>query len=99
MDTESLLSAAETGATLVAANTRTQRRLQGLYDARQQQRCGAWPTPAILTWSAWIETLWQEYLLTAAAPPVQRNWRLLMCIHYDRRGANANRRAMTNRGK
>ncbi len=69
-----ILAAAADGATIVTANARTQRRLLQLYEAGARQEARAWPTPAILTWSAWLDGLWNDYLLLPEAnPPLRLN--------------------------
>lgn len=56
-----LLEALQSGATVVTANNRLARSLGAAY-ARMRRAAGdqAWETPRVLSWSAWLETLWAE---------------------------------------
>jgi ATP-dependent helicase/nuclease subunit B len=63
MHAEALLAEAEAGTAIIVPNQRAQRCLHRLYDAHQHARRPAWPTPAILSWGAWIDSLWHEYIL------------------------------------
>jgi len=56
--------------TVITATRRLSRRLLHDYN-RQQAAAGlkAWPTPDILSWSAWIQRLWQENVLQRTASP------------------------------
>ncbi|MDW8131508.1 MAG: PD-(D/E)XK nuclease family protein [Bryobacterales bacterium] len=67
-----LLERAAAGALIVTASRRLARTLQ-LHYARFQRSAGrrAWPTPQILPWSAWIESLWETALYDGLALPAR----------------------------
>ncbi len=61
------LAEAEAGALLLTATGHLQRHLHETYARhRAEQGLVAWDTPAILTWHAWLERMWQERLLAGA---------------------------------
>ncbi len=66
-----LLATAENGAVVLTANKRSARLLRVRYDARQRLAGRTvWDSPQILTWSAWMRSLWSEYVLRAPGAPV-----------------------------
>ena len=63
---DELLAALERGATLVTANARLARSIRQQFGARQLAGGhAAWPTPSILPWNAFVQSLWE-----GAAPPL-----------------------------
>lgn len=69
-----LLARAENGAVVLTANKRSARLLRVRYDARQRLAAKkVWDSPQILTWSAWLRSLWSEYVLRAPSAPVVLN--------------------------
>ncbi len=60
-----LLEQAAAGATVVTANRRAARFLRLQFAAVMQQRGRAgWASPTILPWESWLDSLWQQLLLT-----------------------------------
>lgn len=57
--------------TVVTATNRLSRRLLHEYNQQQLSRgLSAWPTPDILSWSAWIQRQWQQVTLQDDSAPV-----------------------------
>lgn len=67
------------GATVVTANQRLARALKGR-SAETQLSAGrrAWPSPDILTWSAWLEREWRGIAARARAPRLLRDSEALL---------------------
>lgn len=67
-----LLERAASGVLIVTAGRRLARTLQLQYAARQRSAGRrAWPTPQILPWSAWIESLWEAALYEGLSLPAR----------------------------
>ncbi|MGH9665803.1 MAG: PD-(D/E)XK nuclease family protein [Bryobacteraceae bacterium] len=87
-NSQDLLAQARRGATLVTASRRLARTLrQGYNQWRRAEGDTVWPTPEILPWDAWLETLWDAHLFRAPAgdsgillsPPQERAlWRRIV---------------------
>jgi ATP-dependent helicase/nuclease subunit B len=77
---EQVVSALQKGALVVTATRRLARSLRQEYNAAQQARgMKAWQAPAILTWSGWINELWQESLYSSDKPEtLLREWQELI---------------------
>ena len=69
--TDELVAMLAGGGTLVTANARLARSLQHEFGARQlASGLSAWPTPAIMTWTAFVQGLWEPRSHQGAAPPL-----------------------------
>ena len=70
LEADRWLAEAEAGTLLLTATGRLQRHLHDAY-ARHQAAQGrvVWRTPAIVTWPAWLERMWQERVLSGAGQP------------------------------
>ena len=67
--TEALFTALKQGATLATANARLARSVRQEFNARQLAAgLAAWPTPSILPWPAFIQSLWSRH--AGGEPPV-----------------------------
>lgn len=67
---EELLDRLDHEAVLVTANRRQASHLNAAYDARRRAAGDrVWPTPRIMPWGAWLQSLWELWLSGAAAPP------------------------------
>jgi ATP-dependent helicase/nuclease subunit B len=77
---EQVVSALQKGAIVVTATRRLARSLRQEYNKIQQARgLKAWQSPAILTWSGWINELWQESLYSSEKPGILlREWQELI---------------------
>ena len=65
------LNLADNGAVIVTSNQRAARYLLRQHTALARSRSLAgWATPRILTWDAWLASLWQEITLADPAAPV-----------------------------
>ncbi len=60
MQLQQATEAALNGATVVTANTRASRELLGVCDQRRKAGAGAWRTPSVLPFGAWVGELWQS---------------------------------------
>jgi ATP-dependent helicase/nuclease subunit B len=68
---EQVASALKQGATIITATRRLARSFRNDYNAMQQARgLKAWESPKILTWSGWMNDLWQESLYSFEKPPI-----------------------------
>ena len=69
-----LRAALASGAIVVTPNNRLARRLVAIYDgARRAEGHAVWEAAVVLPWSAWLERLWQDVLVSdapGAAPRV-----------------------------
>ncbi len=69
--TEDLLAALARGATLAASTPRLARSLSQQFGSAQLTAGrSAWPTPAILPWSAFVRQLWEARARDSQAPPL-----------------------------
>jgi len=60
MQLQQAVEAALNGATVVTANTRASRNLLRACDQRRKPGAGAWRTPSVLPFGAWLGELWQS---------------------------------------
>ena len=67
---QELLAEAQQGALVLTANKRSARLLRARYDALQRRKHDVWESPQILTWSAWLNSLWHEYVQRASVAAV-----------------------------
>ena len=70
-----LQQALEKGALLLTANKRLAESCRRLYEQAQLEKGHAvWPTPQIMPWSAWLQTLWEAVIInTEQALPMVLN--------------------------
>src|SRR5581483_12351764 len=69
---EGILIAIRGSVPIVTASQRLARTLRLQYNELQTERgVAAWEAPTILSWTAWLATLWEEFQFTAPNPPVR----------------------------
>ena len=78
---DTLFTALKSGAVLLTASARQARAQQMAYAQRMAQDGErAWASPGIFTWSAWLESCWNELALSMPAQPGPAPGRLLTVV-------------------